>query len=163
MIFVAFFFSFTKEKFLSKANNHQTKRTNQIINKFIIHGICSLITPANISIKFQIPITLVTEDENNSAKLENTSSLSNLKTKVADNKVTESVTKNCITVIPKALLNDFHLNNINNPVINNTELTHHLVHMIIAIKLFTGILRASHNQINAPAIGEPDIVISVIK
>jgi hypothetical protein len=37
-IFLATFSSFTKEKFLSKANNHPTKNTIPIISKFIIPG-----------------------------------------------------------------------------------------------------------------------------
>jgi hypothetical protein len=148
---------------LSKANNHPTKNTIPIISKFIIPGTWNFIIPDSVSIIPCIPAVLVTQLINTDAIFSNIFNFNKANTNVADNKVTDSVTKNCITVIPKALLRDFHFNNIKSPVISSTEFTPHLVPRTIDIKLFIGILSVSHNHINAQAIGDHDIVISVIK
>gem|GEM_PF-5853661 len=60
-------------------------------------------------------------------------------------------------------MSDFHFINISIPVINRKEFIPPLVHIIIATKLFWLIERTSPSDINAQAIGEPDIVTSVIK
>ena len=154
---------FTNEKFLSKANNHQTKNIIHIINIFIFHGIWNFIQFETKETKSLNPNQLLNDQTIFNAKLSNIDNFINAKTKLAENNVTENVTKNCITVTHKALLRDLHFININKPVISNTELTHHLVPITIAIKFFAGILSDSQRPIKAHAIGEPDIVISVIK
>ncbi len=165
LILWAIFSSFTKEKFLSNENNHQTKNIIHIINTCITLGTWNLIIPDTAStILCNHPEPpLVTDDVNKVHIVSNIFNFNKANTNVADNNVTDNVTKNCITVIPNALLRDFHFSNISNPVINNTEFTHHLVPSIIDIRLFAGILSASHKPINAHAIGDQDIVISVIK
>ena len=165
LILFAIFLSFTNEKFLSKANNHHTKKITHTIETYITFGILNFITSDIVPTKLcRLKLLFYTTEEVSSVHIvANIFNFNNANTNVADNKVTDNVTKNCITVIHKALLSDCPFNNISNPVISNTELTPHLVPKTIDIKLFADILSASHSPINAPAIGEPDMVISVIK
>lgn len=73
------------------------------------------------------------------------------------------VTKNWITVIQRDLLSDFHLNSISSQVISKKEFTPPLVPIMIAARFFSVIAKTSPSEINAPAMGDHDIVTSVIK
>jgi hypothetical protein len=97
------------------------------------------------------------------ASVESTSRLTIENTRIAANNVVESVTKNWITVIPSDLLSDLPLKSMMIPVSRRKEFTPHLVHIIIAARLFCVMVNTSPSDINAPAIGDQDMVISVIK
>lgn len=155
--------SLRKEKLLSKVNSHPIISTSPIITVSAVLDTCVLTMLETSPVIFSKAPLITNPSEILIARECMRSPLRIGMINMAAKKVILNVTKNCITVIPSDLLSDFPLSNMSRPVMRRNEFTPPLVPITMAARLVADRLSVSPSEINAPAIGEPDIVISVIR